>query len=210
MIKNKDLRFERQARRRSTTNRVIIHHSASHDVGAETIHRWHLDRGWLGIGYHFVIRKDGSIEEGRPEDTVGAHAGSGANGDSIGVCLTGNFEEHDPSPAQMDSLARLIKEHIFKRYGEIVIEGHSDHMSTACPGRYFPWDELKFKLEADIVSGKYFTDVPDDRWSADHINLLKEKGLIGGYEDGTFKPTEPITREEAAALMGRLLEHLTK
>ena len=63
---------------RSKTSRIILHHAESSSCTADDIHQWHLDRGWSGIGYHFFVRKDGSVYRGRPENTVGAHA-SGAN-----------------------------------------------------------------------------------------------------------------------------------
>lgn len=68
-------------------SKAVIHHTASHDVSAETIDKWHKERGWDGIGYHFVIRKDGTIEEGRNINKIGAHA-KGRN-NYIGIALTG-------------------------------------------------------------------------------------------------------------------------
>jgi N-acetylmuramoyl-L-alanine amidase len=73
-------------------NRIIVHCSATADdldVDAYTIRKWHLDRGWNDIGYHYVIRRDGTIEEGRPEGVPGAHT-KGFNHDSIGVCWVGD------------------------------------------------------------------------------------------------------------------------
>ena len=64
---------------RSSTRMIVLHHSASRDVPAAEIHGWHLARGWAGIGYHFVIRKNGNIEQGRPMQMIGAHAGPGIN-----------------------------------------------------------------------------------------------------------------------------------
>ena len=60
---------------RSKTDLIVLHHSASADVSAAEIHGWHRAKGWAGIGYHFVIRKNGSIERGRPQEMIGAHAG---------------------------------------------------------------------------------------------------------------------------------------
>lgn len=73
-------------------------------LGAREIDGWHRERGWSGIGYHYVIKRDGELETGRPLDKVGAHA-VGANGDSIGVCLMGTREFTD---AQYDTLGRLF------------------------------------------------------------------------------------------------------
>lgn len=131
---------------RATTRRIVIHHAASAgDVSAATIHRWHLDRGWVGIGYHYVIRFDGTTERGRPENVVGAHAGAGANGDSIGICLAGHLTKHDPTEAQVVALVELIKD-IYGRYGELAIIGHEEVMATDCPGQKFPWSRVRSML----------------------------------------------------------------
>lgn len=207
-IKEKDLQFKREPRKRKSTNCIFIHHSYSHDVSVKEIHRWHLDRDWIGVGYHFVVRTNGDIERGRPQGSVGAHAGATANSDSIGVCLLGNFEEHEPTNRQIDSLVKLIN-YLGEQYGELEIKGHSDVMNTSCPGRYFPWDVLRKRLkEAKKMAGKYFKDVPDDAWYADDINKMYEEGLLKGHEDGTFRPEEPITRAEHAVTMRRLIEYL--
>jgi N-acetylmuramoyl-L-alanine amidase len=133
---------------RGITSRIIIHHTASADVPASTIHQWHLNQGWSGIGYHFVVRANGVVERGRPEQTIGAHAGSAGNGDSIGIVLTGNFEIGAPSTAQMIALTELIKE-LRGRYGNLAVIGHKDVVATACPGKNFPWDELRKRLEEE-------------------------------------------------------------
>ena len=81
--------------------KIVIHCSDSTWGTSEDINRWHLERGWDGIGYHYVItngrakstdsykeQDDGSIEKGRPVEKTGAHV-RGHNSDSIGVCLIG-------------------------------------------------------------------------------------------------------------------------
>src|SRR3546814_13006463 len=68
---------------------IILHCSytpPSMDIGAAVIKGWHVDgNGWTDIGYHFVLRRNGAVEEGRPLDVVGAHA-KNFNGRSIGIC----------------------------------------------------------------------------------------------------------------------------
>lgn len=74
---------------------IIIHCAAtppSMDVGADEINQWHLDRGWSGIGYHGVFRRNGQFERGRPMHIAGAHA-RGFNANSIGLCLIGGVDE---------------------------------------------------------------------------------------------------------------------
>lgn len=74
------------------------------DFSAEDIHRWHLERGWSGIGYHAVIKKDGTIQLGRPEYWDGAHV-RGHNHESLGVCLVGR---DDFTPKQMRALGTVL------------------------------------------------------------------------------------------------------
>ena len=101
---------------------VVIHHSTSPEwTTVEDIDRWHKERGWDGIGYHYVIYPDGSIHEGRSIDKVGAHA-KGRNTTYIGVCLIGY---DDFTPAQIKALKNLIKELGLK------VERHHEE----CPGK---------------------------------------------------------------------------
>lgn len=122
---------------------VVIHHSASADVPANEIDRWHRARGFTQIGYHFVIRQDGAVEPGRPLSQAGAHAANPApsrNRTHIGICVTGHFGEHRPTIDQMYSLARLL-EGLRNRYGITRLEVHHEE----CPGRLFPWWFLEDK-----------------------------------------------------------------
>ncbi len=151
-IKETKLSFKSGMKQRNKTNRFIIHHSASAEVPASTIHQWHLNQGWSGIGYHFVIRQNGDIERGRAENLIGAHAGEKGNPDSIGIVLTGNFETGKPTTAQMESLVWLLKDYLFPKYGVKPVIGHKDVMATACPGKNFPWDELRKRLEDDEMA----------------------------------------------------------
>lgn len=100
--------------------RAVIHHTASPDVSAKVIDRWHKERGWSSIGYHFVIRADGSVEKGRELWKQGAHA-KGRN-NYIGIALTG-YDKF--TPAQINSLRRLILKLKIQRF-----ERHH----AQCPG----------------------------------------------------------------------------
>lgn len=124
---------------RDDTELIVIHHTGNpvdDDLSAEQIHTSHLLQGWSGIGYHYVVRKDGSIEIGRPEWAVGAHA-QGYNWKSIGIHVCGNFEMAEPTPAQIESTSYLIG-WLCDKYGLIPndnhVVGHRDLMPTACPG----------------------------------------------------------------------------
>lgn len=83
---------------------VVVHHSASPRwTTVEAIDRWHKERGWDGIGYHYVIYPDGSIHEGRSLDKVGAHA-KGRNTTHIGICLVGYDSFTDEQVRSLDKL----------------------------------------------------------------------------------------------------------
>ena len=156
-ITETNLKFKSNMSPRKLTQRIIIHHSASlGNEDAKTIHGWHLNNGWSGIGYHYIIMKSGEIQRGRPEHFTGAHAGPTGNPNSIGVCLIGHFEQHKPTDAQMKSLVWLIRD-LSERYGSLGIIGHKDVMATACPGKLFPWDELKQMLAGQAVSNVRLT-----------------------------------------------------
>jgi hypothetical protein len=89
--------------------KAVIHHTASGDVPASEIDRWHKEKGWDGIGYHYVIRKDGTIEEGRSLERKGAHALNGrpySRNHYVGIVLTGH---NDFSQLQIKSLKRLLR-----------------------------------------------------------------------------------------------------
>lgn len=129
---------------RKTTDFIAVHCSASLPdpaTDAKVIDRWHRQRGFLMIGYHFVIKTDGTVEPGRDEDSIGAHV-EGYNARSIGVCMVGGVDANGPAgkpvnnftPAQFTSLTRLLME-LRRKYPKVVIQGHRDfpNVAKACP-----------------------------------------------------------------------------
>ena len=78
-----------------------------------------------------------------------------------------------------------------------------------CPGKEFPWDRLMKDLISEVFL-EMFKDVEKNRWSAKSIERLNKLGLIGGYPDGTFKPTQALTREEFVYVIDQLLKMLGK
>lgn len=117
--------------------KLIVHCSdtpASMDIGEAEIRQWHVEeRGWSDIGYHFVIRRDGTVEVGRPLEKAGAHT-HGHNKNSIGVCLVGggggwfNF-----TMAQLCAL-RNLHETLALSFEGIEVRGHREfNLSKACP-----------------------------------------------------------------------------
>lgn len=126
--------------RRSRTNRIIIHHAEASVCDAATIHQWHKGNGWAGIGYHFVVRKNGTIQRGRPENTIGAHA-SGSNSDSIGICFEGAYMTESMPDAQKKAGKELVA-YLKAKYGINKVLRHSEVCPTSCPGVKFPFSEI--------------------------------------------------------------------
>lgn len=127
--------------KRSKTSQIILHHADASNCAVEDIHRWHIERTWAGIGYHYFVRKDGSIYRGRPEWAIGAHA-IGANGNSIGICAEGKYETETMPEVQKNAIKELIAD-IGLRYRGLVIKGHKEVQATSCPGKNYPLEELK-------------------------------------------------------------------
>lgn len=122
-------------------NKIYVHCSAtkpSQDIDAATIKKWHLARNFSDVGYHWVIKRDGTVEEGRPESKSGAHV-KGHNSDSIGICLVGGVNEEGDADAnftfeQYVALAALLKTK-GDQYGITAesVYGHRDVANKACP-----------------------------------------------------------------------------
>lgn len=135
---------------------IILHHEAAQTATVEDIHRFHKSKGWGGIAYHLYVRKDGSVYRGRPIAYRGAHT-SNYNYMSVGICCEGNFENEKMSDKQYEALCDAI-EYVQGVYGTALkIIGHKEVGATACPGRYFPLQEVKSKM-ARI---KTIADVPE-------------------------------------------------
>lgn len=116
----------------NASDKAVIHHTASHDVSAQTIDQWHKEKGWDGIGYHFIIRADGTIEQGRPISKQGAHA-KGRN-DYVGIALTG-YDEF--TPLQIKSLKKLIIE---------LKISHIERHHQDCPGKGLNIEKISKEL----------------------------------------------------------------
>ena len=122
-------------------NKIILHCSATRegkDFSADTIRGWHVNgRGWSDIGYHWVIRLDGSIEVGRPLEKSGAHT-KGHNKDSVGVCYIGGCDADgkpkDTMNPEQEKAWRMIVLSLRTLYGNhITIHGHNEFANKACP-----------------------------------------------------------------------------
>lgn len=121
-------------------NQIIVHCSATPEgknFHANDIDRWHKERGFDCIGYHYVIDLDGTIEKGRPIEKVGAHV-KGHNSNSIGVCYIGGLASDGKTPKdtrtveQKTSLLHLLRE-LKSQFPAVTIHGHREFANKACP-----------------------------------------------------------------------------
>jgi len=115
--------------------KIIVHCSDSPDnrvtVDAAEIDRWHRERGFAKIGYHYVIKRDGTLETGRREAEIGAHV-AGHNADSIGICMVGRTEF---DLAQLATLSKLLSFLVLKyKLTASDVYGHRDFdKGKTCP-----------------------------------------------------------------------------
>lgn len=123
-----------------TINLIIIHCSATkegQDFKAKDIDKWHKAQGWKGIGYHYVIDLDGTVEKGRDDSEIGSHC-VGKNKNSIGICYIGGLDKNGKpkdtrTDAQKEALWELLRELLIK-YPKATIHGHNEfsHLKQ-CP-----------------------------------------------------------------------------
>jgi hypothetical protein len=115
---------------------LIVHHTAvPASVGPEPIARYHVkERGWPGIGYHFMIMGDGTIDQTNGLQTISYHARQ-ANASSVGIAFAGNFMAAGPTEAQLEAGGELLS-YLIQLLGlpRECIKGHRDFVATACPG----------------------------------------------------------------------------
>lgn len=135
-----NLPFKGSMSNRSKTNRIILHHAEASSCTPQQINQWHLNNGWSGAGYHFLVRKDGTIYRLRPENKIGAHA-SGSNSDSIGICFEGRYMTETMPEAQRQAGKDLVS-YLKNKYGISKVQAHRDVCSTDCPGINFPFSEI--------------------------------------------------------------------
>lgn len=117
---------------RTATELLVVHCSATggaQNIGVREITQWHIQRGFDTLGYHYVIRRDGTVETGRPESAVGAHA-NGHNAKSIGICLVGGMDAagepaNNFNRVQFVALGELLDQ-LQSRYPGTRILGHRD------------------------------------------------------------------------------------
>ena len=134
-------------------NKLVLHHAEASKCTVQDIHSWHLNNGWSGIGYHYFIRKDGSVYRGRPDGAIGAHC-QGSNTNTLGICFEGNYMKETMPTAQYNAGIDLIK-YLIGKYVNLPIYGHKELLATECPGANFPLADFKALKENEETATGY-------------------------------------------------------
>lgn len=122
---------------------IVLHYSATYadqDLDVDDIRKMHLARGFNDVGYHYVIKRDGTVQKGRPDHVVGAHV-AGHNTGSLGICCIGGLERatgpnkgvDNRTQAQKDATVLLVND-LLKKHPKAQVVGHRDLGATQCPG----------------------------------------------------------------------------
>jgi len=145
---------------RRRINKVVVHHSAvdqpDMDKLLQSIQRTHkeklkqpADKNWSHIAYHYIIWVDWDIRRTRDLDSVWRHASNLAvNKESIGICLSWNFDKHKPTREQYESLFILLSK--LERKFNFTIHGHNEYADKTCPGNLFDMDKIYPENRTDI------------------------------------------------------------
>ena len=119
---------------------IILHCSATAeglDFSVRDIRAWHKAQGWADVGYHYVVRLDGTVQEGRPLEQAGAHC-KGHNAASIGICYIGGLAADGRTPkdtrttAQRAALRALVTR-LRRQFPAATVHGHNEFAAKACP-----------------------------------------------------------------------------
>lgn len=183
---------------------IVLHYTATYpdqDLGAADLDKMHRARGWSGIGYHYVIKRDGTVEKGRPDEKVGAHV-SGHNAHTLGITCVGGIERatgpnvgvDNRTDAQKAATIKLLHE-LLTRHPKARITGHRDMpgAATQCPG----FDAATWWTANQAASGRPITREPvrtvlrRGMFSPD-VRAMQARLLALGFDprgvDGHFGP----------------------
>lgn len=171
---------------------AAIHHTVtSKDATPEDIAALHKARGWLGIGYHFVIPGSGNVFYVGDLSTARANVAN-MNEQVLGIALCGDFTKELPNDIQIDSAHKLVKWMIevasipnINGWEDMV--GHQDLQATACPGSV--WKGVPDSLYERIKNNIPYTPVPPTPPPDERYYLTYRGETIATYD---YNPTDKI------------------
>lgn len=217
-VKDFGLKPARAYVKRKSTQRIILHHtSGGASETVQGIHAYHISRGHAGIDYNICVLKDGTVVWGRGLDYAGgsvnnsAAASRGYNDTSVAIVALGDFERNQMPAAQKEALKRVVRD-VAQHYGITEIIRHKDVANTDCPGKFYPFDEIKsYALEkeeampnrteveayVDRLYRKVLDREPDAEGRAHHVSALMDRRITPaqtGY--GFYFSAEELKKRE--------------
>lgn len=194
------------AKSNSAIDHIIIHHDVWTGGTMKDIHIDHQkNKGYRGTGYNVRVRKDGSVELGRPFGMVGGHCSQDKmNYHSLGLVFEGNFDKEQMGRVQFEAGAKLIAETVrLSNYIKLDnIKPHNIYAKKSCPGTNFPLKEMLSYSTAYSVE-KYNPHLQVSDWAKTAHEWVVENGV----SDGT-RPKDPVTREEVWTMLHNFLSKL--
>lgn len=183
---------------------IAVHHMEHLTAGMDEIHKWHLDNGWKGFAYNFWIDFAGNVFECR-----GFNQGAGVtskNSTVISIGFQGHYDKMKEMPsAQFWAGCELIR-YLRNAVPSInFVAGHRYWENKSCPGKYFPLEEM-IKMADTISRIKDYDKIAD--WAKSSVMNVVNEGIMIGDEQGQFNPTAPLTRQEVAVVLDRLLQKI--
>ncbi len=205
----------------------VVHHTVSSNsytaaqapAIVRSIYHYHaVTLGWNDIGYNLLVDRFGVVYEGRfggvDQPVIGAHA-RGVNTGSFGVAVIGDFSTAPLPAAAQEALLRVLTAkfmlHAIDPLATVTAEnglqiptlvGHRDVGATACPGEGIQQRLPAFRSELARMVGTGFRDVRGDVHEQSIVRV-REAGVTQGFSDGTFRPSDPVTRGQMATFFTR-------
>ncbi|MGL4850564.1 MAG: N-acetylmuramoyl-L-alanine amidase [Clostridium sp.] len=180
-IINKNLTWNEELDYTNKPKKIVMHHieasRTNSNVTVEEVHQWHKNNGWAGIGYHFYINKNGKIYIGRPENAIGAHALNN-NIDTIGIAVEGKYQT-EYMPSVQKEAVKLLGKYLRQKYGIETINKHQDLVATSCPGKNYPFTEIKDSIKEEVLK-----ETKIYKWERKNDRLFLLDTWRGIYENG--------------------------
>ncbi len=189
-IPNQIINEPLQALKLSKVDSIALHHMAT-DADVKEIERMHVNKGWRAIGYNFWVGFDGTVYQGR-----GFNLGAGVeyqNEHIISIGFQGDYhsKERAMPDAQFNAGIDIIQ-YVLEKVPTIrKTGGHKDFMATACPGQYFPLEEMISLKKRGVETMKYYDTVDAcPEWARPYVQKALDKGYIKGDDQGRLGLTD--------------------
>lgn len=190
-IPNQIIKESLQSLNLSKVDSIALHHMAHPTADVKTVESWHINQGWRALGYNFWVGFDGTVYEGR-----GFKLGAGVenqNGHIISIGFQGDYHSKDIKmpDAQFNAGIEIIK-YVMENVPSVKkIGGHGDFMATACPGKYFPLEEMKTLKKRGTETIMYYDTLEAcPQWTRPYVQKALENKYVVGDDKGRLRLTD--------------------